>query len=327
MSVAKAKITPVIALTTAILPPLDDGLLVSQVAKKGSSRRQVWISAPGWKHGTYWIQIGPQTTLELPVPSRLITTPAGTTPPPQQMVPTTWTKIDLKATFHLIPVRAVDWMHLGMDTCLLFSFNNYTNALHWIMASNYETQLLYYLDDFLLVGPLNKDTCWEAMYRVHAAAGGAVRANQVLVYSSTRPPRGNCSRSSASSPKVVRAGRFFLCHLIDLSTTVRKLRHHVSLNAEARADVMWHTLDQHQLHTTWPRSELPSPTPTGQSSSPIYENYTIGIRRYQGFYQSFQAPRRRSLCVPPSLSLQSKTIRSPISRNPMLSLPSEVSSA
>ena len=79
-------------------------------------------------------------------------------------------KIDLKATFHLIPVRAVDWMHLGMDTCLLFSFNNYTNALHWIMASNYETQLLYYLDDFLLVGgPLNKDTCWEAMYRVHAA--------------------------------------------------------------------------------------------------------------------------------------------------------------
>ncbi|KAL5469242.1 hypothetical protein EMCRGX_G030470 [Ephydatia muelleri] len=69
---------------------IDDGLLVGQVAKKGSTRRQVWISTPGWKHGTYCIQIAPQTALELkkyqysslePVPSRLTTTPAGTTPP------------------------------------------------------------------------------------------------------------------------------------------------------------------------------------------------------------------------------------------------------
>ena len=35
------------------------------------------------------------------------------------------------------------------------------------------------------------------------------------------------------------AVRLFLCHLIDLSTTVRKLHHHISLNALARADVMW----------------------------------------------------------------------------------------
>ena len=40
-----------------LFPPLDDGLLVDQVAKKGSTRRQVWISAPGWKPGTYCIQI------------------------------------------------------------------------------------------------------------------------------------------------------------------------------------------------------------------------------------------------------------------------------
>ncbi|KAL5505699.1 hypothetical protein EMCRGX_G007173 [Ephydatia muelleri] len=57
------------------------------------------FSAPGWKLGTYCIQIAPQTALELvkyqhiicqlfapdgsslePVPSRLTTTPAGTTP-------------------------------------------------------------------------------------------------------------------------------------------------------------------------------------------------------------------------------------------------------
>ena len=38
---------------------------------------------------------------------------------------------------------------------------------------------------------------------------------------------------------MVPAGRLFLCRLIDLSTTVRKLHHHISLNAEARADIRW----------------------------------------------------------------------------------------
>eukprot|EP00731_Ephydatia_muelleri_P013612 Em0007g922a len=79
-------------------------------------------------------------------------------------------KIDLKAAFHLIPVRAVDWVHLGMDrTCLPFGLrsslsliNNYADALHWIMASNCGAQLLHYLDDFLLVGPPSKDTSGTA---------------------------------------------------------------------------------------------------------------------------------------------------------------------
>ena len=39
--------------------------------------------------------------------------------------------------------------------------------------------------------------------------------------------------------KVVPAGRLFLRRLIDLSTTARKLHHHVTLNAEARADIKW----------------------------------------------------------------------------------------
>ena len=56
-----------------------------------------------------------------------------------------------------------------MDTCLPFVlrsasslFNNYANALHWIMASNYGAQLLNYLDDFILVG----HPAQEAMYRM-----------------------------------------------------------------------------------------------------------------------------------------------------------------
>ena len=39
--------------------------------------------------------------------------------------------------------------------------------------------------------------------------------------------------------KVVRSGRLFLRRLIDLSTTARKLHHHINLNAEARKDIQW----------------------------------------------------------------------------------------
>ena len=39
--------------------------------------------------------------------------------------------------------------------------------------------------------------------------------------------------------KVVRSGRLFLRGLIDLSTTVRRLHHRISLNSEARKDIQW----------------------------------------------------------------------------------------
>ena len=39
--------------------------------------------------------------------------------------------------------------------------------------------------------------------------------------------------------KVVRPGRTFLRRLIDLSTTVDRLHHHINLNNEARADIKW----------------------------------------------------------------------------------------
>ena len=38
---------------------------------------------------------------------------------------------------------------------------------------------------------------------------------------------------------VVRPGRLFLRRLIDLSTTVNELRHHINLNREARKDIQW----------------------------------------------------------------------------------------
>ena len=68
-----------------------------------------------------------------------------------------------------------------------------------------------------------------------------------------------------------------------------------------------HTLDQYQLHTTGPRSELTSPTPTGQSCSPIYENYSIGIRCYQVLPGTKETVTLFAAHL--SLSLHSKTIR------------------
>ena len=99
------------------------------------------------------------------------------------------------------------------------------------------------------------------------------------------------------------------------------------------------TLDQYQLHTTGPRSELTSPTPTGQSCSPIYENYSIGIRCYQVLPGTNETVTLFAAHL--SLSLHSKTIRcvveslfcitpwgteAPSPGYPILSLPSEVSS-
>ena len=43
----------------------------------------------------------------------------------------------------------------------------------------------------------------------------------------------------AFAAKVVRSGHLFLCCLIDLSTSVAKLHHHITLNLEARKDIRW----------------------------------------------------------------------------------------
>ena len=39
--------------------------------------------------------------------------------------------------------------------------------------------------------------------------------------------------------KVIPSGRLFLHHLIDLSTTVEKLSHHIPMRREVREDIKW----------------------------------------------------------------------------------------
>ena len=57
--------------------------------------------------------------------------------------------------------------------------------------------------------------------------------------------------------KVVRPGRLFSRRLIDLSTTVKRLHHHITMNKEARADIQW-WLDFLPEWTA--RSMIPLPT-------------------------------------------------------------------
>ena len=52
--------------------------------------------------------------------------------------------------------------------------------------------------------------------------------------------------------KVVPPGRIFLRRLIDLSTTVHPIHHHITLNKEARADLLW----WHQFLPDWPGTSL-----------------------------------------------------------------------
>ena len=73
-------------------------------------------------------------------------------------------KVDLKSAFRLVPVCRQDWELLSLywnkqyyvDTCLPFGwmsspflFNQFTQALHWILVNNHKLQLIHYLDDFL----------------------------------------------------------------------------------------------------------------------------------------------------------------------------------
>eukprot|EP00731_Ephydatia_muelleri_P036952 Em0362g2a len=61
-------------------------------------------------------------------------------------------------------------------------------------------------------------------------------------FSPSRPPKPTYLPGvhvNHAPAKVVPAGRLFLRRLIQLSTTVRKLHHHIHLNPEARADLRW----------------------------------------------------------------------------------------
>ena len=86
-------------------------------------------------------------------------------------------KVDLKSAFRMVPVRRQDWELLGMkwkeayyiDTYLPFGlrlapylFNQFAEALQWILQHNYGLQwLIHYLDDYLIVGAPDSHSCGE----------------------------------------------------------------------------------------------------------------------------------------------------------------------
>ncbi|KAL5463852.1 hypothetical protein EMCRGX_G032795 [Ephydatia muelleri] len=133
-----------------------------------------------------------------------------------------------------------------------------------------------HLDDLLLVGSPGKDTCQEAMYGMllqlgipeklegstttltflgivivlntsalpppptPPTAGGADRADQVLAIQAQGHQEGTTLVTLSFAAKVVPVGKLFFHHLrpcppLSGSSTM----HHISLNAEARADFMW----------------------------------------------------------------------------------------
>ena len=85
-------------------------------------------------------------------------------------------KIDIKSAFMLLPVHVPDRYLLGVewkwaviaDTCLPFGlrsapnlFKTLADLLAWILEQHGVQPLLYYLDDFLTIGPPHSPTCQQ----------------------------------------------------------------------------------------------------------------------------------------------------------------------
>ena len=206
-------------------------------------------------------------------------------------------KVDLKAAFRMIPVARQDWDLLGIywkdsyyvDKRLPFGlrsspylFNQFADALQWILQHNYHiAHLLHYLDDYLIGGPPSSAECHTSlrtMLSVCEQLGFLIAEEKIdgpttsitflgiqidSIKRELRLPldklqalrteltrwlqtRKTTKRSLLSligklsfAAKVVPAGRLFFRRLIDLSTTVPKLHHHIRINQEARADIQW----------------------------------------------------------------------------------------
>ena len=86
-------------------------------------------------------------------------------------------KVDLKAAFRMVPVQRTDWNLLGIhwreqfyiDTCLPFGcrsspylFNQFAEALRWMLTENYHIHAIHYLDDYFMVGPPDSPVCSQA---------------------------------------------------------------------------------------------------------------------------------------------------------------------
>ena len=205
-------------------------------------------------------------------------------------------KIDIKHAFRTVPVRLEDRELLGIywkqkyyiDCCLPcglrsapFTFNQYTEALEWILHNNYQIpDTIHYLDDFLMAGKPSSPDCEQALGRMlevcrrlgfpiaQGKVEGPTRAiiflgilldtesmelrlpqdkleallsllnswNKKKMRTTKRELLSLIGKLSFAA-KVVPAGRLFLRRLIDLSTSVQKLHHHITLSASARADI------------------------------------------------------------------------------------------
>ena len=90
-------------------------------------------------------------------------------------------KVDLKSAFRMVPVHGEDWELLGLywkqafyvDTCLPFGlrsapflFNQFAEALQWILKSNYGFRwLIHYLDDYLIMTTADHSQCKQLLDR------------------------------------------------------------------------------------------------------------------------------------------------------------------
>ena len=66
--------------------------------------------------------------------------------------------------------------------------------------------------------------------------------------------------------KVIKPGRIFLRRLIDLSTSVSRLHHHITINSEANADILW----WYQFISTWNGREFIQSKPVSSDSINLF---------------------------------------------------------
>ncbi|KAL5488979.1 hypothetical protein EMCRGX_G018014 [Ephydatia muelleri] len=92
-----------------------------------------------------------------------------------------------------------------------------------LVVSWQNVEAIHYLDDFLLVGPAGQQQCATSVQSTLSACGNL----------------GIPVAFDKLEAKVVPAGRLFLRRLIDLSTTAKKLHHHIRITADAREDLAW----------------------------------------------------------------------------------------
>ena len=159
-----------------------------------------------------------------------------------------------------------------------FIFNQFAEALLWILVTVFGIPyVLHYLDDFLLCNYYH-DLCARDMaitqsafseLGVPLAPNKVIGPTQRITYLGIEidtvgqticlPPqelqlllygwinRNKCTKrellsligSLSFASKVVKPGRMFLRRLIDISTSVSCMHHHITLNSEARADILW----------------------------------------------------------------------------------------